>query len=264
MTQNKKMEQFTNMSELLFVPSAIGTSTTLATKLTNENIRLRETKNAIYFNIQHGFFDKLVIVDGSDTDVFSGKEIQEIENRGIQVEQLKFQQPKAAVQRLGKSYGEMTITNYMLNNSKLVNEFGGFVKISGRYNFVNAANVMPSLQRYSTFFVNYHPYFIRKFYPYTSTILYKTSIEFFKEHLSDCGAECNADVDGYLESVFFRRLNRLKKSNLSIAYPYFSGISGVTGNAIVDGHLRKRRILSSLGLLSFTCDALDVKRRFFL
>jgi len=251
------------MSELLFVPSAIRTSTTLATKLIDENARLTQTKNAIYYNIKHGYFDRLVIVDGSDTVIFNDKEIQEIERCGVQVEQLKFQQPQALVQRLGKSYGEMTITNYMLKNSKLVNEFGGFVKISGRYNFVNVAQVMPAIQRYSTFFVNYHPFFIRNYYPYTSTILYKTSIDFFKEHLADCVTECNADVDGYLESVFFRRLNRLKRSNLSIAYPYFSGMSGVTGNAIVDGHLRKRRILSSLGLLSFTCDSLDVKRCFF-
>jgi hypothetical protein len=248
------------MSELLFIPSVIRTSTTEATKLTDEVLRLRETKSAIYFNIQHGHFNKLVIVDGSNTDIFSDKEIDEIESRGIQVEQLKFQQSREAVQKYGKSYGEMTITNYMLENSKLANESGGFVKISGRYNFVNASDILPKIASYNTFFVNYHPRFIRKLYPYTATIFYKTSNDFFRKYLSDCGSECNNDLSGYLESVFFRRLIGLKRNNLLVPYAYFSGISGVTGSAIIDQHLRKRKILSSLGFLSFSCDSLNTGR----
>ena len=124
------------MSELLFVPSVIKTFTSYATKLTDENTRLRESKKAIYFNIEQGCFDKLVIVDGSNIDILSEEEIEEIESRGIQVEQMKFQQSVEDVQKFGKSYGEMLITNYMIKNSKLVNEFGSFVKISGRYNLL--------------------------------------------------------------------------------------------------------------------------------
>ena len=242
------------MSELLFVPSVIKTFTSYATKLTDENTRLRESKKAIYFNIEQGYFDKLVIVDGSNIDILSEEEIEEIESRGIQVEQMKFQQSVEDVQKFGKSYGEMLITNYMIKNSKLVNEFGSFVKISGRYNFDNASDVIPKIASLSTFFLNDHPFILRNHYPFTSTIMYKTSVEFFNEHLADCGSECSKDITGFLESIFFRRLHVLKRRSVSVPYPCFSGLSGVTAGPIIHQHLQKRRILSSLGFLGFTCD----------
>ena len=242
------------MSELLFVPSVVKTFATSANKLTDENTRLIESKKAIYFNIEQGCFDKLVIVDGSNNDILSANEIDGIESRGIQVEQIKFQQSVEDVQRFGKSYGEMLITNHMIKNSKLVNEFGSFVKVSGRYNFDNASDVIPKIATLSTFFLNYHPFILRNYHPFTSTVMYKTSVEFFNEHLADCGSECSNDISGFLESIFFRRLDELKPKHLSVPYPSFSGLSGVTGRPLTQEYLQIRRILSLCGLLGFTCD----------
>lgn len=242
------------MGELLFISSAVTTAVS-RTKQRDANIRLHETKEAIQYNISTGFFDKLVIVDGSDTNVLTKIEIDSIKRRGIQVEQLKFQQPVECVNQLGQSYGEMLITNYMLANSQLVKEFGRFIKISGRYKFVNAPAVLPKLSKLNTFFINYHPFFTRNTHSFTNTILYKSSVQFFRDHLEDCGEECSKDVDGYLESVFFRRVMALPRTNLSIPYPRFQGTGGGTGKPLVERHVRKRQILSYLGLLAFTCDS---------
>lgn len=241
--------------ELLFVSSAITPLTNAQTKLVDKELRLAETKDAIYHNIATGYYDKLVLVDGTNNDIFNDTELDLIRRRGIDVEQLKFKQCAQQVNEFGKSYGEMLITNYMIENSNLVNSFGRFVKISGRYKLENADQIIPKLSKLDTFFLNYHPMIVRKYYPYTSTIMYKASIGFFKENLASCTEECSNDINGFLESVFFRRLHKLRRKPVKISYPFFSGLSGVTGKAVTHEHLKKRKILSALGFLGFTCDA---------
>ncbi len=242
------------MSELLFVTSVITPYSKSITTLRDEKIRYANTKNAIFSSLKEKLFSKLVIVDGSNFDILNKNEIIQIEKEGIQVEQLKFQQPIVDVQNYGVSFGEMTILEYMIKNSNLVSEHGTFCKLSGRYIITNAKKVIPKLRNYDTFFVNYHPYFVRNFFPYTSTVFYKSSVDFFEKHLIDCKKECSNEVDGYLESVFYRRLMSLKKRYLSFPYPFFNGISGVTSQELVNNHLLIRRFLSASGFLSFTCD----------
>jgi hypothetical protein len=242
------------MSELLFVTSVITPYSRSITTLRDEKIRLENTKNAIFLSLKENLFSKLVIVDGSNFDILNKSEIIQIEKKGIQVEQLKFQQSITDVQNNGSSFGEMTIKEYMIKNSNLVSEHGTFCKLSGRYNLINAKKIIPKLRNYDTFFVNYHPFLIRNFFPFTSTIFYKSSVDFFEKYLIDCKKECSYEVDGFLESVFYRRLESVKKRYLSFPYPYFSGISGVTSKETVNNHLLIRRFLSASGFLSFTCD----------
>lgn len=241
------------MSELLYIPSVIETYTSKITKFRDANKRLEETRKAVFLNLATGLYEKIVLVDGSNTDILTMNEIRNIENKGILVEQLKFQQPIKLVEKYGASFGEMTINDHMIRNSNLANEHGTFIKLSGRYNLVNSLEVVSKLKDLKTFFVNYHPFILRNFFPFTSTIFYKSSIDFYNKYLADCAEECSYEKNGFLESVYFRRLNKIKKSFLSIPYPYFSGYVGGGGMAYND-HLIKRKVLSRMRFLSFTCD----------
>ncbi len=75
-------------------------------------------KKAIYFNIEQDYFDKIVVVNSAGNDILSEKEIEEIEGRGIQVEQMKFQQSIENVKKFAKSYDTMPASNYMVKKFK--------------------------------------------------------------------------------------------------------------------------------------------------
>jgi hypothetical protein len=240
------------VSELLFVPSVISTYTDQSNKMVDKVVRLASIRESVLSNLQHGCFDQLVLVDGSNTDIFSESELDGIRSSGVEVEQLKFQQAKDGVAKFGKGYGEMLITNFMLENSNLVNARGEFMKLSGRYHFLNPEAVVSKLACIDNYFTNYHPLFIRKYFPYTSTIFYKAQVDFFKSTFGECHKECSHEVEGYLESVFYRQLAPLKRKAISIPYCYFHAISGTTGKLTVDRYREVRNFLSNIGLLSYS------------
>ena len=55
--------------------------------------------------------------------------------------------------KFGKAYDTMPASNYMVKSSKLVNEFVGFVKVSGRHNFDYASDLPIKLAHLNTYFL---------------------------------------------------------------------------------------------------------------
>jgi len=236
----------------LFLPNVTKTYTDLANVLKDNDVRLIEARKALFNIIEKGYFDKIIIVDGSNQQVLSEREIEDFGNLGIVIEQLVFQQNTEKVKCYGKSHGEMQITNYMIANSILVKEAGGFTKISPRYLINNIDVIMPIIYNKVNVFFFYHPPIIRTLRTYVCTIFYKTSLEFYKKNLEDSINECNEEENGFLESVFYRRLINLKKTSLFVSFPIFSGIAGTTGKGIYNGYFKFRNVLTQVGLMCYS------------
>ena len=235
----------------LFLPNVTKTYTNSSNSLVDVDIRLQEARKALFYIIKKKYFNKIVLVDGSNTKILSEKEISFYGKNGIIIEQLLFQQKTSDVLKYGKSQGEMQITNFMISNSLLVKNAGGFTKISPRYFFDNIDEVMSKIYNKKNIFYYYHPPFVREIFSFVSTIFYKTSIEFYKEHLENSIEECNNDVSGFLESVFFRKLRNIDKAAICSEFPHWSGIAGTSGKSLYNNHFKIRNTLSQLGFLAY-------------
>jgi hypothetical protein len=236
----------------LFLPNVTKTYTDIANVLKDGNVRLIEARKALFSIIEKGYFDKIVIVDGSNQEVLSKTEIEDFGNLGIVIEQLLFQQNVEEVKCFGKSQGEMQITNYMVKKSILVKEAGGFTKISPRYIINNIDFMMKLIHNRANVFFFYHPPIIRKLKPYVCTIFYKTSLDFYEKYLKDSIKDCNEQKSDFLESVFFRRLINLKKVSIFVPFPLFSGVAGTTGKGIYNGYFILRNMLAKTGLMCYS------------
>ena len=235
----------------LFLPNVTKTYTNFSNVLVNEDLRHQEARKALFYIIEKRYFQKIVLVDGSKTKILSEKEIFFYAKNGIIIEQLLFQQKISDVLKYGKSNGEMQITNFMISNSLLVKNAGGFTKISPRYFFDNVDEVMSKIYNKKNIFYYYHPPFVRKIFSFVCTIFYKTSIEFYKEYLENSIEECNNDVSGYLESVFFRKLSNIDKTAIFCEFPHWSGIAGTSGKSLYNNHFKIRNTLCQLGFLAY-------------
>jgi len=236
----------------LFLPNVTKTYTNFANVLTDENKRLKETRKALFYTIDKGYFDKIIIVDGSNQEVLSENEIVQLSKSGITVEQILFQEDFELVKRFGKGHGEMQITNYMVRNSALAKEAGGFIKITPRYFLDNIDIIMPIIDDKSNVFYFFHPPLIRRFKSFANTIFYKTSIDFYNAFLADSIHENTTNLSGYTESVFYNRLINLEKSRVHIEFPHFSGIAGTTGKSINNQYYKLRNILAKAGYMCYS------------
>ena len=236
----------------IFLPNVISTNTFSNNRLTDKGIRLTEARNALFSLLERKLFKRVVIIDGSDHEILTRAEIDMFSEMQIEIEQLKFQQNVEQVRLFGKSNGEIQITNYMLENSRLVKEAGGFYKLSPRYFLENIDSILPKIINFNNFFYYYHPLVVREYKSFVCTAFYKMSVEFYREHFSDCISDCSLDVEGYLETVFFRRLNKLNKTSSYIEFPFFSGIGGTLGKPMKNRFYYFRNVMSRSGLLAYS------------
>lgn len=236
----------------IFFPNVVKTSTDSNNLLTDENVRFSEARKALFSLLRKGYFKKVIIVDGSNCELLTKEEIAHFLELNIEVEQLRFQQNVDNVKSFGKSNGEIQITNYMLAHSRLVRQYGGFYKISPRYHIENICHIFPIITKLTNVFYYYHPPIVRNYKSFVCTAFYKMSTDFYEEHFSDCIQDCGLEVGGYLESVFFRRLNGLEKRPINIEFPFFSGIGGTKGAPMKERFYFARNMLSKTGYIAYS------------
>lgn len=235
----------------LFLPNVTKTFANFHNLHNDENLRLKESREALFSIINKNLFNEIVIVDGSNNPILTNNEIDFYKNQGVIIEQLIFQQDKELVEEFGKGHGEMQITNYMVNHSVLVNNSGGFVKITPRYFFDNIDKILPILNNEKTFFFFYYPFPLRNIKKFTMSIFYKTSLEFYKENIENSIKFHNKGVSGLMESVLYQQLTGLNKTPIMIDFPYFSGISGTSGKKIRNQYFTFRNFCSRVGLMGY-------------
>lgn len=246
------MKQPNPISPVL-ITSAVKPASTSDTNLTSACARLHQCRDAIADLLEKRLFGYYVIVDGSNVEIFDQTEIDALAIKyGVQIEQLAFQQESEKVRLQGKSYGELAIIFYALNHSKLMKEFGSFTKISGRYSITNLHDVLLKVNHLKNFFFFDNPIFFNLNKKYTCTIVYRCETEFFQKAFNRTMEECSYDKNGFLESIFYRRLAPLNKKGVRVQFPYYTGISGVTGESIINSKYFFRNVLSKAGILCHT------------
>lgn len=240
------------MSPVL-ITSAVKPASNADTGLTLESDRHSQCRDAVIFLLEKRQFGHYVICDGSDVEIFTPAEIVTLSKKySVEIEQLKFQQDRERVRLQGKSYGELEIVFYALKHAELIKRYGSFTKISGRYSITNLPQIMAKLGRLNNFFYFDNPVRFNFGKRYVCTIIYRSEVDFFLENFRDSMIESSYAKEGILESIFYRRLAGLKKTSLRVPFPYYTGISGVTGKTIVNSRYFIRSILSRLGILCHT------------
>ena len=236
----------------LFLPNVTKTFANFHNFHNDENSRLNESREALFQLISKNLFKQIVIVDGSNNPVLSNAEIEFFYAQGVVIEQLLFIQNKELVEKFGKGHGEMQITNFMVENSKLVNKAGGFIKLTPRYFFDNIEKIIPILNQEKIVFFFYYPFLIRNFKKYTLSIFYKTTIDFYKTNIFESIVYHSKDTSGLMESVLFRQIIGLNKKSIKVPFPFFLGISGTTGKKIRNQYYFFRNVCSKFGLMAYT------------
>lgn len=240
-----------NSNYPLFLPNVTKTSANFENVLTDSNIRLMESREALFAVIEKNYFKEIVVVDGSDNQVLSEQEIQNFLLKGIKIEQLTFQQNKALVEKYGKGHGEMQITNFMVEHSELVNKAGGFVKLTPRYFFDNLDDIFPAIKQHENVFFFYYPEPVRRMKRFVMSIFYKSSLKFYNQNIKNSIQFHSKEVSGYMESVLYQQLINQKKKSIFVSYPHFSGTSGTTGKSIQNQYKLFRNVCSKLGLMAY-------------
>lgn len=235
----------------LFLPNVTKTFANFHNAHNDENSRLNESREALFELMNKNLFKQIVIVDGSNNPVLSSAEIEFFNEKGVVIEQLLFTQNKELVEKFGKGHGEMQITNYMVENSKLVNQAGGFVKLTPRYFFDNIEKIMPILNQEKIVFFFYYPFLIRNIKKYTLSIFYKTTLDFYKTNISESIDYHSKDTYGLMESILFKQIIGLNKKSIKVSFPFFSGISGTTGKKIRNQYYFFRNTCSKFGLMAY-------------
>lgn len=241
----------------LFLPNVTNTygkdtNVNAPNMLTDSRLRLKEARRALFSVLEKKYFEQIVIVDGSNTEILTKKEIDAYALKGIIIEQLLFQQNTFDVAEFGKSNGEMQITNYMVSNSILVKKAKGFTKITPRYFLDNIDEIIPKIYNKKNIFYLYEPSIIPNKNKFVCTIFYKTSVDFYKKYLAESIHECQKNPHGMLEAIFYRKLSKIKKTSVYTEFPHFSGLAGTTGKNIKNRYYFARNIFSKLGLLCYS------------
>mgnify|MGYP001123029970 FL=1 len=168
------------------------------------------------------------------------------------IEQICFQQDIESVVRYGKSNGEVQIVNFAIDNSKIINEFQEFYKISGRYAIRNMRKIVAKIDCYDNVFYFDNPFFFNWNKKFVSTYFYKTSVNFYKTVLYNLKNETSIEKEGYLESVYFRAIEKRKDKSIRLEFPFVIAIAGTTGKIAKNRWYTLRNLFSRLGFLAYT------------
>ncbi len=236
----------------LLITSVLSAYAISANKIFGFDQRRQQTFNALESIVKLNIFKWIVIVDGSNKKLLSQDEISQYAKRGVVIEQLCFQQDIEAVIRYGKSNGEVQIVNFAIDNSKIINEFQEFYKISGRYFIRNLTKIVAKMDCYDNLFYFDNPFFFNKNKKFVTTYFYKTNVNFYKTVLYGLKNETSIEKEGYLESVYFRAIEKRKDKSISLEFPFVIAIAGTTGLNAINRWYILRNLFSRLGFLAFS------------
>lgn len=196
-------------------------------KIKNSEQRFKQYYESIDFFVKSGVFKKIIFCDNSNTDINSFKKLlQEASSYDVNLELLSFKGNKKAVEELGKGYGEGEIMQYIMHNSKIINEEKYIIKITGRLKIDNIKKIVKKIDEEKIYFNisqgNKVKIVDTRFYGMPKKIFEKY---FLKEYV-----KIKDDKHFYLEHLYTEIIlkNKLKTFNFN-KYPRIVGISGSTG-----------------------------------
>ena len=236
----------------LLVTNAVLAVATVDTLLTNSGERAALAKAAVLKIIDSRKFDKIIIADGSNHFLLTDKEQWLAARAGVKVEQIAFQQNASQVVLYGKGHGEMQILEFALKNSRFLQSYPSFYKLSGRYLLKNAHQVLKTSENYPDLFFNYNPRFCLPNSQFTCSAFYKCSIDTYERYLCHAIDYCNNSREGRLEAAFFNVLEKGLQLPVFSHFPNFEGVGGTLGKPIQNKFFLARNAYALCGGLAYT------------
>lgn len=195
--------------------------------LRDEEERLRQYKDSIYFFLESGAFSKVVFCENSNYGTEKLSYLTEFaQKRGIELELLSFQGNVEMSCIHGKGYGEGEIMDYVFTHSRLVEKEPYFVKITGRLKVDNVKDIVKHINQQRTYF-NIPNRTRRDMY---DTRIYGMPVNQFKDFFLNSYKRVMDDQGIFLEMVYTEILQKhsIKVFNLP-KYPRIVGMSGSGG-----------------------------------
>ncbi|WP_286080057.1 hypothetical protein [Parablautia intestinalis] len=216
--------------------------------LRDENERLRQYEESIYFLLDSRAFSKIIFCENSGYGIEKLAHLLEIaQKKDIELELLSYQgnEKKACIH--GKGYGEGEIMDYVFSHSKIAHTEPCFVKITGRLKVNNIEDIVTRIDKEKTYF-NIPNRTRRDIY---DTRIYGMPVSQFKTCFLNVYEQVMDEQGIFLETVYTGILqdNKIKVTNFP-RYPRIVGISGSGG--ITYGYTEwKCRIRDVLSRLNF-------------
>lgn len=195
--------------------------------LRDEEERLKQYKDSIYFFLESGAFSKVVFCENSNYGTEKLSYLTEFaQKRGIELELLSFQGNVEMSCIHGKGYGEGEIMDFVFTHSRLVEKEPYFVKITGRLKVDNVKDIVKHINQQRTYF-NIPNRTRRDMY---DTRIYGMPVNQFKDFFLNSYKRVMDDQGIFLEMVYTEILQKhsIKVFNLP-KYPRIVGMSGSGG-----------------------------------
>lgn len=216
--------------------------------LRDEKERLAQYLQSLRALIEAEAFKKIIFAENSNYGCEDVEALQTIaDEHQVELECLSFQGNTDQACAHGKGYGEGEIMEYVFQHSRLLKNEPYFVKITGRLQIDNIAEIASRLKKTRTYF-NIPNRTKREIY---DTRIYAMSVEQFEKFFLKAYGRVNDEHGTYLEHVYTEILkqHRIKVSNFP-CYPRIRGISG-SGGVLYDYTEWKCRIKDLLSRLNY-------------
>lgn len=117
------------------------------TVIRDRNTRFEQYLNALLFFLNVDSITDIIFCDNSNADADYSRILVEAERKGKRIEILKYMQDTSCSISKGKSFGELCIMDYILNNSKIIGEYNNFYKVTGRLIVKNVDKITKKIRR---------------------------------------------------------------------------------------------------------------------
>lgn len=148
-------------------------------------------------------FDKLIFVENSGYDLSGLREIADASPLSKDsVEFLSFD-GQDFPRELGKGYGETLNFQYVLDNSKILDEDDRLIRSNGRYYVENMHVFFEALQPPTEMLTE-----LREYLSYADVTVLGGTVEFFRKYICPYGFEVNDSKGYYMEHAYARAVHR--------------------------------------------------------
>lgn len=229
---------------LLIITACVNPSSNMPnTTIRDKGIRFTQYLNSLVFFLNTESITDIIFCDNSNADADYSMVLAEAEKKGKRIEILKYMQETSKTISKGKSYGELCIMDYVLNNSKIIGEYDGFYKVTGRLIIKNidsiTRKIYQNIDNRFVFLGNPVKESSRKI----DTRFYYMKSSDMKKLISKLYDIVDETKGFTLERSFYEEISELNIPFVFLPkYPEYIGVSGSTGVVYEDTRFRRIKL----------------------
>lgn len=196
-------------------------------QINNCSERLMQYKLSIYRWAMETKFNKIVLVDNTNTRIFSDDEINKFKDINVEIEQI-LSEPNPIISQRGTSYGISEIYKIAINESKFINESTHFAKVTGRLFVENMSDLITTISPDDSYLIRWLSKGFFRFKPGRFDERFAIyNKKFYIDNLLPLMSELDDSKGRWIEIVYNQLLENKCKSIKSFnVYPRIVGISG--------------------------------------